>query len=230
MAKRRVKLLAARPIDDELLMSGSVVDLPERQAKQLESQGRAVWAPGAELSERAARARHRRLNDRATRPATEPGSADNSKEPSGPELPLDVNAATAEDLAQVEYLNEALAKAIVEHRDKNGPFTSIVPVGDDKGLTVIKNIGKTTAEKLADGVLEAKQPEPPALLNVNEATAEQLQEIGSIGKEIAEAIVNHVKGSGPFKSITKTDDDEGLVAIPGIAEETAQELSEYLTV
>jgi competence ComEA-like helix-hairpin-helix protein len=190
-----------------LYMVGTRLQLPEDEARQLEMQRRVVWAP---VPKRAGKAE--------------------DKAPPGPELPLDVNEATAEQLAQLDGIDEDQAKAIVGYRDEHGPFASIAIDGDDKGLTVIKGIGKAGAAKLAAGVLEAKQPEPPELLNVNEATAEQLQEIDGIGDEIAEAIVNHVKGTGAFTSIDKTEDDEGLTVISGIAEETAQELTERLTV
>ena len=41
------------------------------------------------------------------------------------ESPLDINAATADELAEIPYITPLLAERIVRHRTENGPFTSI---------------------------------------------------------------------------------------------------------
>ncbi|WP_415905210.1 ComEA family DNA-binding protein [Neptuniibacter sp. QD48_55] len=56
--------------------------------------------------------------------------------------PIDLNTATAEQLAQnLNGIGVAKAEAIVEYRTKNGPFTSV------DQLTEVKGIGAATVEK-----------------------------------------------------------------------------------
>ncbi|MFW6024092.1 MAG: ComEA family DNA-binding protein [Dichotomicrobium sp.] len=169
---------------------GKRIMLPEDEALQLEAQRRVVYAPAPKRTARA-------------------GKEPAPKDP-GPELPLVVNTATAEELAKIDGLNEAKAKAIVERREKEGLFTSIVKTENDAGLTVIKGIGDATAKKLADGVLVAKQPEP---LNLNEATAEELEAgISGVGEATAGDIVAH-RDDKPFESIEDCADRVGGVSV-----------------
>jgi len=56
--------------------------------------------------------------------------------------PVDINAATADELAKaLNGIGPAKAQAIVQYREKNGPFKT----ADD--LTHVKGIGKATLEK-----------------------------------------------------------------------------------
>ena len=56
--------------------------------------------------------------------------------------PVDINSATADELAKVlTGVGPAKAQAIVQYREKNGPFKA----ADD--LTHVKGIGKATLEK-----------------------------------------------------------------------------------
>jgi competence protein ComEA len=56
--------------------------------------------------------------------------------------PLDVNTATAEQLTTLKGVGPAKARAIVEHRDKNGQFKSV----DD--LKLVQGIGDKMLEQL----------------------------------------------------------------------------------
>lgn len=49
--------------------------------------------------------------------------------------PLDVNAASADDLAEIPALGPLLAAAIVRHRAANGPFTSLPGLRDVEGMS-----------------------------------------------------------------------------------------------
>lgn len=57
-------------------------------------------------------------------------------------LPVDVNAASAEGLASLPGLGPKRALAIVEDREKNGPYRDLV------ALDRVKGIGPSTVEKL----------------------------------------------------------------------------------
>ena len=51
------------------------------------------------------------------------------------ENPLDVNAATAEELAQIPAFTPALAAAVVRYRERNGPFPSLPLLQQVEGVT-----------------------------------------------------------------------------------------------
>lgn len=55
---------------------------------------------------------------------------------------VDINTATQSELEAVKGIGPAKAKAIIEHRTKNGPFKTV----DD--LTQVKGFGKATVSKL----------------------------------------------------------------------------------
>jgi competence protein ComEA len=74
----------------------------------------------------------------ATATGTEDGSA-----PSGP---IDLNTATAEQLDALPGVGPATAKAIIDHRTKNGPFRSV----DD--LLDVRGIGPAKLDALRDSV------------------------------------------------------------------------------
>jgi competence protein ComEA len=55
---------------------------------------------------------------------------------------VNINTATQSELESVKGLGPSKAKAIIEYRDKNGPFKSV----DD--LDKVKGFGKSSVEKL----------------------------------------------------------------------------------
>jgi competence protein ComEA len=74
--------------------------------------------------------------------ATVSGTADGTA-PSGP---IDLNSATAEQLDALPGVGPATAKAIIDHRTKNGPFRSV----DD--LLDVRGIGPAKLDALRDSV------------------------------------------------------------------------------
>jgi competence protein ComEA len=75
-------------------------------------------------------------------------------------------------------------------------------------------------------VLEARADtkHPPAhAIDLNTATAEQLQQVPGIGPSTAKAIVNFRQKSGPFQRI------EDLLAIKGISKARLEKMRPYLT-
>lgn len=70
---------------------------------------------------------------------------------------VDLNSATAAELESVKGIGPAKAKAIIEHREKSGPFKS---VDDLKG---IKGFGAKTIEKLRPELTVGGAPAAPAV-------------------------------------------------------------------
>lgn len=80
--------------------------------------------------------------------APTPGSTDgpSAAESGNPEdgAPIDLNTASATELEALPGVGPAIALRIVEHRENNGPFTSV------DGLLEVSGIGPATLEKIRD--------------------------------------------------------------------------------
>jgi competence protein ComEA len=71
---------------------------------------------------------------------------------------------------------------------------------------------------------ESHQARPTALVNLNSATASQLQELPGIGAKTAERIIEYRQKKGPFKKI------EELMNVKGIGEKSFLKLRPQITV
>lgn len=69
---------------------------------------------------------------------------------------VDLNTATAAELDALKGIGPAKAKAIIDYREKNGPFNSV----DD--LKKVKGFGEKTVEKLRPEITVGGQPAPAA--------------------------------------------------------------------
>jgi competence protein ComEA len=69
---------------------------------------------------------------------------------------VDLNSATVAELEAVKGIGPAKAKAIVDHREKNGPFKSV----DD--LKNVKGFGAKSVEKLRAELTTGASAPPPA--------------------------------------------------------------------
>ena len=70
----------------------------------------------------------------------EPGAGDGA--PASAASPIDLNTATVQQLDELPGVGPAIAQRIVDHREANGPFTSV----DD--LLEVSGIGPATLEKI----------------------------------------------------------------------------------
>ncbi|KKO49280.1 competence protein ComEA [Arsukibacterium sp. MJ3] len=90
------------------------------------------------------------------------------------------------------------------------------------GLTLAAN--QTFAAKpgatLDKATVNARQQQK---LNINKASAEQLEAVPGIGKAKAEAIVSYVQTNGPIKS------QQQLTEVKGIGDKLAAKVAQYLT-
>ncbi len=150
--------------------------------------------------------------------------------PLAPGERIDPNTATEEDLDRLPGIGPAAARAIVESRTADGPFA------DARALTRVRGIGPATVERLAQhlalaasgGGRRARRPAgstgatgvrrtassalPPggSPIDLNRATAEQLDEVRGIGPALAARILARRAEVGGFRRV------EDLLEVRGI--------------
>ncbi len=156
---------------------------------------------------------------------------------SGAPRGIDLNVADEGTLRQLPGVGPHLAARIVEHRAKNGPFLRV----DD--LKNVKGIGPATLERMRPAVFVNSNGQPPPaiqpalsqppptkpkdasapLIDLNEATKEQLMTLPGIGPVMAEKILEDRKMNGAFTTVND------LTRIKGIKAKTLEKLKPYVT-
>jgi competence protein ComEA len=140
---------------------------------------------------------------------------------SRPDL-LDINSANLEELDLLPGMSMGTAQEIVRYRREHGPFGSI----DD--LDNVPGIGPGTIKRIRELVFVRETDQrPPAgseKLDLNQATAQDLERLPGIGKKTAERIVAYRVENGPFKQL------EDLLAISGVGRRTLEELRQLVVV
>jgi competence protein ComEA len=159
---------------------------------------------------------------------------------------VDVNLASASVLETLDGIGPVLAARIIEYRETFGPFRSV------QELLEVKGIGPRTLERLTPHVtvdgpataaggaagLTATPPiAPPArpaspppggqvalLVNLNTASARELEQIRGIGAVLAERIVAYREAMGHFRST------EAVMEVQGIGPGTYERIAPYITV
>ncbi len=134
-------------------------------------------------------------------------------------LPVDVNEATLSQLMAIPGVGPSLAGAILADRLERGPFMHL---GD---LDRVDGIGPATLEALAPFVdLPAAPPESPkGPLDINRASAADLESLPGIGAVTAARIVVDREENGPFPTLRALGRVRGvgpstLDALEGLAE------------
>ena len=144
---------------------------------------------------------------------------------------IDPNRDSEVELARLQGVGPALAAAIVEAREER-PFTR------PEDLERVPGIGSATVEGLADD-LDLNDPPPgaggggarasrPTLdrwgrVNLNRASAEELQELPGVGPSTAARILQLRRDRRAFRAV------EELLDIPGIGPATLQRIEPRVT-
>lgn len=163
--------------------------------------------------------------------------------PLAPDERVDVNTAAESDLDRLPKIGPGQAHRIAQWRQDHGPFRTLADLDSVPGMgpaalaAVAPFVGlpaggsgvagrRETAThptvgaasgRSADGV-DAGGP-----VNVNTATAEELQTLPGIGPALARRILEHRAAEGPFRSA------EELAKVPGIGPATATRLRGRVT-
>ena len=127
--------------------------------------------------------------------------------------PFDINTADTIQLARLKGIGSKLAGRIVKFRNALGGFVSVDQYGDIFGLDSL-----ALAELQRFGKIQS----PPQKINVNKATAEELDRHVYLSKRQAEIIVRYREQHGPFASF------EALRPIRVLDAKTLEKLELYL--
>ena len=134
-------------------------------------------------------------------------------------FPIDINSATYEELVALPGIGPVKAKAIVEYREKNGPFRS------PKDILEVPGIGEKTLEGILDFIEidaegeSASDGETEKRINVNTASLDELIELPGIGEVKARRIIQNRPYEKP----------EDLLRVPGIGKKTLEKIKELIT-
>lgn len=130
---------------------------------------------------------------------------------------LDINTATAEELAQLNGIGPALAQRIVDFRAALGSYVSIEQVNDVKG------IGDKKMEAIRGHIKINKDSIKTNKIRINYASQEELETHPYIKVSLAKAIIKRRDKKGPFEN---WDD---LKALKQMDDETFNTLRPYIT-
>lgn len=161
---------------------------------------------------------------------------------------VNVNAATAAELDAVPGVGPVLAARIIEYRDTIGPFRSVQDLQEVSGIgprSIERMAPYLTTEESTRLVVEAgggsappptvpsptveESPDPvssldQALVNLNTASAIELESLDGIGPALAARIIEHREAHGPFRRV------EDVAAVRGIGPRTLGRFVDRATV
>jgi competence protein ComEA len=145
---------------------------------------------------------------------------------------VDVDAASAAELTRLPKVGPRLAKVIVADREAHGAFGSLA------GLDRVPGIGPGLLKTLAPHVefggaapgittappLRGPAAPTPAPLDLNSATAAELDALPRVGPAKAAAILQYREQHGPFTAV------EELARVPGFGGAAVARLRERVAV
>ena len=97
---------------------------------------------------------------------------------------VDINTATAKELATLPGIDATVAQNIVSFRNTNGPFST------PKDLLKVEGMDQDKLDRIRDMLA----------IDINTATAEELATLPGLGATVAENIVIFRNANGPFSA------------------------------
>ena len=163
---------------------------------------------------------------------------------------VNVNSASTEALQALNGIGPVLAGRIVDYRERYGPFRTVDDLQEVRGIgpRTVERLaphvvfeGPVSSQSAAGGVpdpalVEAtsadpqaeEAPPPPRTpaqpVDINAATASELQALSGIGPVLAGRIVDYRERYGPFRTV------DDLQEVRGIGPRTLEDLAPYVTV
>lgn len=136
---------------------------------------------------------------------------------------VNVNTASAAELETLPGIGPSKATAIIEYRSANGPFASVDALDDVPGIgpatlanirphvTVSGEGGAAAAPPAAEASASSSASADTAgRVNINTASASELESLPGIGPSKASAIIEHRTANGPFASCASLQDVTGI--------------------
>jgi competence ComEA-like helix-hairpin-helix protein len=125
---------------------------------------------------------------------------------------IDPNTAPPEQLDRLPRVGPALAERIVAHRESNGAFRTPADLGAVVGIGPALLEGITPYLDLRAAPPAIRAGATPSLIDVNRATAEELQRLPGVGPVIAERIADYRRENGRFATFEELEEVSGIGA------------------
>ncbi len=162
---------------------------------------------------------------------TQASRAVQSSTAAAPNQAIDLNQATAEELANLPKIGPSTAAKIVQDRQANGPYKSLADLDRVSGVgrgTLVKLSGAVTINgKVAayEGTSTKGNAPSNAQLNINQATYDELEALRGISPKLAGQILQLRLDHG--NRLTRLED---LKEIPGLTDAKLKSLARDLKV
>ncbi|MBU1356155.1 MAG: helix-hairpin-helix domain-containing protein [Candidatus Edwardsbacteria bacterium] len=131
---------------------------------------------------------------------------------------IDPNGASFDDLCLLPGIGPQSAADIIAYRDSIGPFKYL----DD--LAEVRGIGLSMLERMVPYMTLEYKPDIPVIININQASAQELAALPGIGSKTAGDITAYRQENGPFRSL------EDIMNVKGIGRKTYEEIKNLITI